>query len=306
MLYPQAPSAVIMIRPHHFCSNPETANDNKFQTIGSVYGAIEIAKSAFEQVTQAAETLRSNGITVHLFDDEGNTTPDSVFPNNWFSTHTGGYVGVYPMYANNRREERRADILSFLKREYRVQEIVDYSGLEMDEIYLEGTGSMVLDHLERIAYATESFRTSPVALERFCAHFNYEPMLFEAKDLQGNLIYHTNVMMCIGTDFVLICSEMIVNKQRRAEVLNRLTQSGKTIIELSHEQIHQFCGNALELHGAEGRILALSQTAFEGLTSDQKTVLTQKISLLPIDVSTLELAGGSLRCMLAGIHLSKR
>ena len=306
MLYPQAPSAVVMVRPHHFCSNPETADDNKFQILTSDNNAQKIAQDAYLQVTKAAQALRESGVEVHLFEDEGETTPDSVFPNNWFTTHTGGYVGVFPMYAENRRCERRQDILNFLKVNYRVQEIADYSGLEMDEIYLEGTGSMVLDHLERIAYATESFRTSPVALERFCAHFNYEPMLFEARDSQGCLIYHTNVMMCIGTDYALICSDMIVDVKRRQEVLQRLRQSGKTIIELSESQVQQFCGNALELHGTSGRQLALSQSAYDALTPAQIKTLQDHVALLPIDVSTLEMAGGSLRCMLAGVHLTKR
>ena len=306
MLYPQAPNAVVMIRPHQFCSNPQTAEDNKFQSLNSELTPEAVAAKAFQEVTSAVETLERMGVEVHLFEDESNTTPDSVFPNNWFSTHIGGYVGVYPMYPENRRMERRQDILQFLKQDYRVQEVVDYSGLEEDNIYLEGTGSMVLDHLERIAYATTSFRTSPVALERFCAHFNYEPMLFDAADSEGNPVYHTNVMMCVGTDYVLICSSMITNQARREEVLLRLAQSGKEIIELSEQQIQQFCGNALELHGSNGRLLALSATAYRNLSPEQIEQLQDKVELLPIDVSTIELAGGSLRCMLAGIHLSKR
>ena len=303
---PQAPSAVAMIRPHNFFPNPETAADNSFQNTVSQDELHSVHLLAYEQVTATAEKLEELGVRVHLFDDATKDTPDSVFPNNWFSTHAGGYVGVYPMYPENRRLERRSDVLEMLKKTFRVQEVVDYSGLEMDQIYLEGTGSMVLDHIERIAYATSSFRTSPVALERFCAHFNYEPMLFEAKDSKGNLVYHTNVMMCLGSDFVLIADEMITDLARREEVLNRLELSGRTIIRLTEEQINGFCGNALELHGSQGRFLAMSATSKGLLSADQIKQIQAKLPIEFFDVTTLELAGGSIRCMLAGIHLSQR
>ena len=306
MICPQSPSAVVMIRPHHFCPNPQTAADNAFQKSADMSEAQKIKQSAFDQVSGVANKLRSLGVQVHLFEDESQSTPDSVFPNNWFSTHTGGYVGVYPMYPENRRLERRLDVLSLLKQTYRVQEVVDYSGLELDEIYLEGTGSMVLDHIERIAYATHSFRTSPVALERFCAHFNYEPMLFEARDSSDKLIYHTNVIMCVGSDIALICSDMLTCENRKQEILQRLTQSGRTVIELTESQIGHFCGNALELNGGDQRFLAMSETAFQALTPEQKTRIESKLPIETFAVETLELAGGSIRCMLAGIHLTKR
>lgn len=304
--YPQAPASIIMIRPHHFQPNPQTAEDNSFQAQEWELEQQALAQLAYQQMTDAVAKLESEGIKVHLFEDESKDTPDSVFPNNWFSTHAGGYVGVYPMYAKNRRLERRQDIIELLKQEYIVQEVVDYSGLEHDKLYLEGTGSMVLDHIERIAYATESYRTSPVALERFCAHFNYEPMIFRAEDQNNVPVYHTNVLMCIATEFALIGESMMKCPVRREVVLTRLSRSGRKIVSLSEDQVNQFLGNAIELTGKSGRVLIVSQTAYKALTEAQKAIIEQSCRILPIDVSAIELAGGSIRCMIAGVHLSKR
>jgi len=304
--YPQAPASIIMVRPHHFSPNPETKADNSFQADGWDMTNKQLADLAYKQITEAVQLIEQEGIKVHLFEDKTTNTPDSVFPNNWFSTHAGGYVGVYPMYAPNRRLERRQDVIELLKQEYMVQEVVDYSGLEYDQLYLEGTGSMVLDHIERIAYATESYRTSPVALERFCAHFNYEPMIFNALDKNGTPVYHTNVLMCVATEFALIGADMMTCPNRKQEVLKRLSRSGRAIISLSEPQINQFLGNAIELTGKHGRVLVLSKTAHEALTKEQRDIIEQSCKLLPIDVSALELAGGSIRCMIAGVHLSKR
>ena len=303
----QAPSGVVVVRPHHFMSNPETAGDNAFQRLPTDADPAQIAKEAFAEVSNVIDVLRNAGIEVQVFEDEEEgRTPDSVFPNNWFSTHAGGHVAVYPMYSENRRLERRMDVIEMLKAEYRVQDVIDYSGLEPDGLFLEGTGAMVLDHIERIAYVCESHRANPVALERFATHFNFEPMSFVAKDSAGRPIYHTNVLMCIGTDFALIGSAMIADNARRDVVLNRLRETKASVIELSAEQIEHFAGNAIELQGPSGRLLALSQTAFESLSSDQIAELENYVQILPIAIPTIELAGGSIRCMLAGIHLSKR
>lgn len=303
--FPQAPKAVVMIRPHHFCPNEETKLDNRFQT-SKPFDKQQIKIEAYEQVTEVWKTLESEGVKVHMFEDNGTETPDSVFPNNWFSTHTGGHIAIYPMYAKNRRKERRTDIIELLKEQYRVQDIIDYSGLIYDDIYLEGTGAMVLDHIERIAYAAQSKRTDSHALERFCSHFNFEPMAFNAQDKAGLSIYHTNVLMCIGSDYVMAGFELIPDQKRRDEIIQRFKNSGKQIISLSEQQINAFCGNALELQGSSGRILALSTKAHSALTQEQITVLEASVKLVPLDVSVIELAGGSVRCMLAGIHLSER
>ena len=304
-LFPQAPNAVVMIRPHHFYPNEETEFDNSFQA-KTLLNKQQLKAKAYEQVTTVSKILEAEGVTVHTFEDEGEKTPDSVFPNNWFSTHTGGQIAIYPMYAKNRRKERRSDIIDLLKKQYRVQDVVDYSGLEYDDIFLEGTGAMVLDHIERIAYAVRSKRTDSHVLERFCTHFNYEPMLFDAQNKQGISVYHTNVLMCIGSDFVIAGFEMMTDPKRRAQIIQRFESAGKRIINLTEQQINAFCGNALELTGKSGRILALSATAYAALTAGQIALLESSVKLVPLNVSAIELAGGSVRCMLAGIHLSKR
>lgn len=299
----QAPNAVVLIRPHHFRPNPQTAADNTFQRETDH----DVSRAAFDASTRVAEVLRGEGVRVHLFEDAGESHPDSVFPNNWFSTHAGGRVAIYPMYAPNRRGERRADIVEMLKREYRVQEVIDYSGLELDGLFLEGTGAMVLDHVSRIAYAVRSHRCDPVLVERFCTVFGYEPVVFDAADPDGVPVYHTNVMMCIGTDIALIGLDAIVGDARRAEIARRIRDTGRVLVDLSPEQVASFAGNAIELRDADGeRILVLSETAHRSLSDEQLATLSASCRVLPIDVSPIELAGGSVRCMIAGIHLDPR
>ncbi|SFI01494.1 citrulline utilization hydrolase CtlX [Bradyrhizobium sp. cf659] len=302
----QAPRGVVMIRPHHFSPNTATAEDNVFQATDAGRTAAAIAAAAHAEVTRAAEALEAAGVAVHLFEDEGRGTPDSVFPNNWFSTHSGGHVALYPMFSPSRRRERRQDVIEMLKQRYRVQDVIDYSGLEQDGLYLEGTGAMVLDHIERVAYAARSNRTNEVALERFCTHFNFEPVVFDAVDAMGRPIYHTNVLMCVGTDFCLIGLDTIRDSARRAEIAGRLAGTGRAVIDLSHEQIGEFAGNAIELQGKDGRIVAMSARALKALRPQQVATLEGLATILPIEVPTIELAGGSVRCMLAGIHLAAR
>lgn len=300
----QASSAVVMVRPHHFTVNTETAADNRFQL--STDWSDELASRAFDEITLAAETLESHGVTVHLFEDSGIDAPDSVFPNNWFSTHAGGHIAIYPMKAPSRRRERRSDIIEMLKQNYRVQDVIDYSGLEPDGIFLEGTGAMVLDHIDRVAYAARSDRTDPIALERFCTHFNFEPMVFDARDGDGVPIYHTNVLMCVATGFAVIGTGMITDARRRNEVVARLQRSGRDIVHLSNAQIDSFAGNAIELQGKESRILALSTTALAALGDDQRATIEADARIIALDIPTIERAGGSVRCTLAGIHLTPR
>ncbi|MGV6805576.1 MAG: citrulline utilization hydrolase CtlX [Ruegeria sp.] len=302
----QAPSAVVMIRPHAFASNPETRDDNAFQTLAN-RSAEATSAAARDEHDHAVQQLCDAGVTVHVFDDYGESeTPDSVFPNNWFSTHPGGHVAIYPMFVASRRRERRMDVIEMLKRDYRVQDVIDYSGLEQDNLALEGTGAMVLDHVGRIAYTVKSNRADPVLLERFCTHFNYEPIAFEARDAHGRDVYHTNVLMGIGTHYALICLDMITDPERRATVQARLEESGHTVINLSHDQISDFAGNAIELSGRDGLVLALSSRAMAALRPDQLSMIEGSATPLPLSVPTIETAGGSVRCMIAGIHLSRR
>lgn len=302
----QTPSAVVMVRPHCFSPNEETANDNAFQQSVPGLDSAQIAKDAYDEVTRAAEQLNFTGIKTHIFEDETRQTPDSVFPNNWFSTHSGGHVAIYPMFAENRRLERRTDVVDMLKTHYRVQDVIDYSGLEHDGLFLEGTGAMVLDHNERVAYAVRSNRTNQVILERFCTHFNYEPMVFDAVDTGGLPVYHTNVLMCIATDFVLIGLDMIEDVWRREEITQRFEASGRDVIGLTNDQVTNFAGNAIELYGNGRRVLVLSSRALKSLTNDQIKRIESSAQILALDVPTIEYAGGSVRCMLAGVHLSPR
>ncbi|KAB2902738.1 MAG: amidinotransferase [Burkholderiaceae bacterium] len=296
-----------MVRPHRFTPNPETAADNAFQSAAVQAQARSVAEAAYREVTAAAACLESHGVRVHLFEDEGHgDTPDSVFPNNWFSTHPGGHIAIYAMYSPSRRRERRSDVIEMLKAQYRVQDVIDYSGLERDGLFLEGTGAMVLDHLARVAYTARSHRASPVLLERFSAHFNFEPMVFDTADASGKPIYHTNVLMCVATEFALIGLDLLTDPARAAEVRSRLQESGREVIALAPAQIAEFAGNAIELSGREGRILALSQRAFDSLTPEQRRRIGRSTRLVPLAVPTIEMAGGSVRCMIAGIHLSPR
>ncbi|MCQ4628671.1 amidinotransferase [Shinella sp. CPCC 100929] len=293
-----------MVRPRHFTVNTETAADNSFQVLADT--GENLAVAAYDEISRAAQTLESHGVAVHLFEDEGKQTPDSVFPNNWFSTHAGGHVAIYPMKAESRRRERRSDVIEMLKTHYRVQDVIDYSGLEPDGLFLEGTGAMVLDHIDRVAYAVRSDRTDPIALERFCTHFNFEPMVFDARDGNGVPVYHTNVLMCVATGFAMIGTGMMSDPKRRDEVIARLERSGRSIVALSNAQIENFAGNALELQGKDGRILALSTTALAVLDAGQRATIEESARIVALDIPTVERAGGSVRCTLAGIHLTPR
>lgn len=292
--------------------NPVTAADNAFQRdVPQGRSDDDIAQQALTEMDAVAQALRDAGVRVHVFADQDHTRPDSVFPNNWLSTHAGGYVAVYPMYASNRRHERRADILEMLKSQYRVQTVVDYSGLEPDGIFLEGTGAMVLDHESRVAYTAISHRADVAVLERFCADFGYEPMAFEARDSDGIPVYHTNVLACVGTDVALIALEMIPDAERREQVRERLSVNGRRVVELTEAQVREFAGNAVELCGrtADGRrryVMAMSARARRSLRPDQVAAIEESCEIVAVDIPTIELAGGSVRCMIAGIHLDRR
>lgn len=308
----QAPSAVILVRADRFRPNPATAADNAFQADAPAgQSEVETALRAQAEMDAVADALRAAGVRVHVFTDEDHTRPDSVFPNNWLSTHAGGQVAVYPMYASNRRHERRADVLEMLKSKYRVQTIVDYSGLEPDGIFLEGTGAMVLDHLSRVAYAARSHRADTHVLERFCTDFGYEPMAFDAVDAHGVPVYHTNVIGCVGTEVALFALGMIADPHRRAQVSERLSVNGRRVVEITEEQVREFAGNAVELCGRtpDGKrhyVMVMSARARRSLRDDQVAVIEESCTILPIDIPTIELAGGSVRCMIAGIHLDRR
>lgn len=307
----QAPARVVLVRPHHFTPNPMTAADNAFQTVPAEDPAV-VAARARDEVTGLAAALTDAGVAVSVFDDRTTATPDSVFPNNWFSTHPDGTVALYPMYAANRRGERRADVIEDLKRHFVVRRVIDYSSAEYDEQFLEGTGAMVLDHDARLAYACRSFRLSPELLTDFCADHGYEPVLFDAVDEQGVPVYHTNVLMSVGTSVALIGSGMIPDPRARERVLGHLRDSGKTVVELTAEQVDRFAGNCIELTGRRrhpgdpDRVLAMSTTAADSLRPDQLAAIRRSCRVLAVPIPTIEGAGGSVRCMIAGNHLRPR
>jgi hypothetical protein len=303
----QSTNSVLMIRPARFYPNPQTAADNAFQ--GSAHlGSDALTAMARKEFDAAVQRLRAAGVNVHVFEDSVEPEkPDAVFPNNWVSTHHDGRIALFPMYSALRRRERRQDIVEELRKHYRVTKVIDYSPFENEGCCLEGTGSLVLDHLNRIACVSLSNRSNPKVIQRFADDFSYEPVIFTSIDSNGQPIYHTNVMMCIGTSFAMIGLEMIRNKAERQRVRARLEQTGKEVVELSAGQIANFAGNSIELHNHNGeKLLALSSRAAQALTDKQRETLNRYTQLVPLDLPTIELGGGSARCMIATIHLPAR
>jgi hypothetical protein len=302
----QSTNSVLMIRPAWFYPNPETAADNAFQraTDRDSDALTLVARKEFDA---AVQTLRAAGVNVHVFEDTAEREkPDAVFPNNWISTHHDGRIALFPMYSALRRRERRQDIVEELRKHYRVAEVIDYSAFEDDGCCLEGTGSLVFDHLNKIAYVSLSKRSNPKVIQRFADDFSYEPVTFTSIGPNGEPIYHTNVMMCIGTGFAMVGLEMIPNKVERQQVRARLEKTGKEIVELSADQIANFVGNAIELHNKDAaKLLALSSRASRALSEDQRESLTRYARLVPLELPTIELGGGSARCMIATIHLPR-
>lgn len=294
----QAPSAIVMVRPHQFVSNPQTMADNAFQV---PLNPAQSAQAAYDEVTAAITALQNSRIEVHVYEDKGTSTPDSVFPNNWFSTHHNGLIISYPMYAENRRLEYRQDIIDFLQNQYNYEQFVDLRHYTFESKFLEGTGSIVFDHQQKLAYAVQSKRTDPELLDIVCKHLGYQAVVFNASDEKNIPVYHTNVLMCLASDYVMIGMDM-VDTADQPRLYNHFNQAGLTVIELSNQQIHQFCGNAIELQSDAGSVLALSRTAYNALNQHQKSTIAKYSTLLPLDVPTIEAAGGSVRCMIAGVH----
>jgi hypothetical protein len=303
----QSTNSVLMIRPGRFYPNPETAADNAFQRDAN-RDSNALTLAARKEFDVAVQTLRAAEVNVHVFEDTTEPEkPDAVFPNNWISTHHDGRIALFPMYSALRRRERRQDIVQELRKRYRVTEVIDYSAFEDEGCCLEGTGSLVLDHLNKIAYVSLSNRSNPKVIQRFAEDFCYESVAFTSVDSNGQPIYHTNVMMCIGTAFAMVGLAMIPNKTERQQVRARLEKTEKEILELSADQIANFAGNAIELHDRSGeKLLVLSTRADEALTEDQRKRLSRHARLIPLELPTIEVAGGSARCMIATIHLSPR
>jgi hypothetical protein len=303
----QLASSVLMIRPVRFESNPMTAESNRFQGKSNADPDTQNANAQGEFDALAA-TLRAAGVNVVIVDDTAEPhTPDSIFPNNWVSFHADGRVVLYPMAANNRRTERRPDIVERLDSEngFAVKEIVDLSGHEQAGHYLEGTGSMVLDRKNHVAYACLSSRTQLDPLGDFAQRMDYDVVTFDAVDRDGVAIYHSNVLMNVGEELAVICAEAIERDEQRAAVLQRLSDTGHEVILLNYDQLDAFAGNMLELRGKDGdRLIAMSQQAYDALDETQIERLRANGRVVTSDIRNIEAsAGGSVRCMLAEIHL---
>ncbi|NNC76970.1 MAG: amidinotransferase [Woeseiaceae bacterium] len=299
-----------MVRPARFESNPLTAESNRFQ--GKCASSPEEQhNAALEEFESLVELIRSKGISVVVIDDTAEPhTPDAIFPNNWISFHADGRVVLYPMEAPNRRTERRMDVLEKLDLElgFHVSDIVDLSPHEANGHYLEGTGSMVLDRANHIAYACLSSRTQLDPLGDFAQRMDYDVVAFDAVDRDGVPIYHTNVVMNVGESLAVVCSDAIHKDEQRAAVHKSLESTGHKVIEISFDQLDAFAGNMLEIKNASGgRVIAMSKAAYESLGPEQIGMLEQNGEILVSPINTIESsAGGSVRCMMAEVHLPKR
>lgn len=307
----QAADAVLLVRPVAFHGNPQTADSNAFQRPPAAADPAAEQAAAAVEFDGLVEALRAAGVQTVVAEDTARpATPDSIFPNNWLSLHADGTAVLYPMMAPNRRGERRRELLERLSLEhgFRVVRVLDLSGHEQQERFLEGTGSMVLDRVNRIAYACLSPRTDLEVLAEAAQALGYEPLAFAASDANGMPIYHTNVMMCIGADFAVLCEEAIRDTGQRAAVRRRLEDTGHEVIPISLEQMACFVGNMLELAGAGGeRLLALSARALDALDASQRAALEARCRLVAAPIAAIEDGGGgSVRCMLAEIHLPRR
>ncbi len=300
----------MMIRPTRFASNPMTAESNRFQG-RSTASPGEQQLLAVGEFDGLVNVLRSSGISVVVIDDTHEPhTPDSIFPNNWISLHADGRVVLYPMEAENRRTERRTDVIDQLDNElgFQVSEIVDLTGHETTAHFLEGTGSMVLDRSNHVAYACLSSRTQLDPLGDFAQRMDYDVVAFDAVDGDGVPIYHTNVLMNIGEELAVICDAAIHREEQREAVLTRLRDTGHEIIKLTYAQLEAFAGNMLELRNKDGeRVIAMSQRAHDSLDKEQLQLLEANGQVVTAPLDNIEMsAGGSVRCMLAEIHLPRQ
>lgn len=308
----QATNTVLMIRPVQFRMNEQTAINNFYQDQKSDLSHKASNERASDEFNAFVKILSEAGIEVIIVkDDPSKNTPDAVFPNNWVSFHANGNVALYPMFAENRRLERRDDIFDILEEEgFEIDQIIDYTTAEDENLFLEGTGSLVLDHINRKAYCALSARADEKLVIEFCEDFEYTPVIFTAfQTVAGNRlpIYHTNVMMCVGSHFAVICLDSIDEDKERKRVMKSLKDDRLEIIEITEDQCANFAGNMLELLNKKGQhILVMSTAARDSLREDQIARLQKHAEILHVDISTIErLGGGSVRCMMAEVFLPK-
>ena len=297
----QTANKLLMIRPAKFAYNEQTAKNNYFQKKLSLPNLNE---KALEEFYNFVKVLQSNKIEVLVVQDTlEHNTPDSIFPNNWFSTHSTGELILYPMFAVNRRHERKQKVLETIEEHFCLHKVIDLTDWENKNRFLEGTGSLILDHINRIAYACRSERTDDIVFEEFYTKMNFEPQLFNAYDENEEVIYHTNVMMSIGENYAVICSESINDNKQRVNIINSLKKTKKEIIEITFEQMRGFCANILEVRNSEDvNCLIMSETAKKTFTNEQREILEGHCKLVSSPLNIIEdTGGGSARCMIAEI-----
>lgn len=298
----QLTDSVIMIRPANFGFNEETAENNSFQSNNGKLAKQEISDKAIAEFDGLVTKLTKHGIQVQVIEDT--PTPvktDAVFPNNWLSTHENGVMITYAMFAPSRRAERREDILEGLERDHTVYKHYSFDFYEDDGQFLEGTGSMIFDRVNKILYASLSPRTEPRVLEKFAVLMSYRKIVFHATDSSGKAIYHTNVMMALGDQFAVVCMDTVTNEVEKKDLKRSLEQTGKEIIEISEEQMNAFAGNMLQLRSTEGKpYLVMSSSAYKSLTEEQLNKLNSHTEIIKHAIPTIEqYGGGSVRCMIA-------
>lgn len=308
----QTTNTILMIRPVAFRMNEQTAVNNYYQKVLDDLLPATVNAKAQAEFDAYVEKLRAAGINVVVVEDTLDPdTPDSIFPNNWVSFHESGDVALYPMFAENRRLERREDVLDVLEENgFQINDIMDYTSAEEDNIFLEGTGSIILDRANEKAYCALSPRADEELFIEFCEDFEYTPVIFEAfQTVNGERkhIYHTNVMMCIAETFAVICADCIDDKKERKMVLDNLKESGKEVILITEDQVNNFAGNMLQVRGAnDERILVMSNAAYQSLTKDQVAKIEKHCKILHASLDIIEACGGgSARCMMAEVFLPK-
>ncbi|POA20787.1 amidinotransferase [Pseudomonas sp. FW300-N1A1] len=302
----QTTNTVLMIRPTRFSFNQDTAANNRFQRPAAA--SEDVQRQALQEFDGYVAALRDHAVEVIVHDDrDAPHTPDSIFPNNWWSSHPDGTLVLYPMQGHNRRLERDKGVLDLLHNEYRVEHLLDLTALELQDVFLEGTGSMVLDRQARICYAGYSTRTHAHALDQVVSHLGYELCAFNAVDRQGVAIYHTNVMMSVGTELAVACLACVTEPAQARALRSRLEDSGKQVIALGWEQLESYAGNMLQVHTAAGEpLLVMSRTAWRSLNAAQRRLIEAYTTPLPVNIDTIErVGGGSARCMLAEVFLPK-
>jgi hypothetical protein len=308
----QTTNTILMMRPTHFRTNEQTAVNNHYQKEIHNVSEEELQKKAQQEFDNFVYKLRSIGVNVIVFEaKDGLDTPDAHFPNNWISFHENGFVGLYPMFAKNRRLERREEVLFQLEKEgFHIEHIMDYRNAEDEGLFLEGTGSLVLDRVNRKAYCAISQRTDEELVIEFCEDFDYLPIVFSANQTVNSerlAIYHTNVMMCLGENFAVICLESIDDKKERKNVVKHLKEDGKEIIAITENQVSSFAGNMLQVQGKNNLpYIIMSQAAYDSLSKIQITTLKKHGTILSSSLNIIEACGGgSARCMMAEVFLPR-